>query len=300
MPENNDSVMSPELQKLAEAAVAQSHEPVSMEATVGPPEVKQPIEEKTSLDSPKGKAVIANLLQTLPPEAAKKLQEALNSPNPPHIHIDENQNVMIGEAADRAVEMRSGKVPAKITKLDEKRMRAFQERMRRWMNNHPDKVKGKSDPEAAQIAAMALQQEDYDNLPIDQKFQRLENVVVGSLKKLGEDLVTVQHNQYSISDAFDVNYRAIAKMFAKLGIPLEEHNKFMKEAQAEFEAERQADMQRQVDAQKKVMEAQKKAAEERAAKIEEQKMNAEAKEVSKPGVVAEGATLPQDATVFGG
>lgn len=238
------------------------------------------------MDSAKGKEVIDGLLKSLPPEEAKKLQDALNSKEPPHIHIDENQNVFIGEAADKAVEMRSNKPPPKkVSLIDQKRIAALQERVRRWMNNH----QGKSEQEAM----MAIQREDYEALPPGEKIKRLEAMVTGALQNFGQDLMNVRHNQYSIADAFDVNYRAITKMFAKVGLPLELHAQFMKEAQDEFEAERKAAMEKQMAAQKAQMDAAKAAQEKKV-------MDAEAKEVTKAGTEAQGSDLPKDATVFGG
>lgn len=242
--------------------------------------------EDVPMDSAKGKEVIDGLLKSLPPEAAKKLQDALNSPTPPHVHIDEQQNVFIGEAADQAVEMRSNKAPQKkVSLIDQKRIAALQERVRRWMNAH----QGKSEQEAMQ----AIQREDYERLPDGEKIKRLEAMVGGALQQFGQDLMNVRHNQYAIADAFDVNYRAIAKMLTKLGLPLEDHAKFMKEAHEEFEAERKAAMEKQMAEQNSKMAAAKAAQEQKA-------MNAEAKEVSKAGGEAQGSDLPKDATVFGG
>jgi hypothetical protein len=259
----------------------------SLIEAAGREEDKKHMEGKTTLDSAKGKAVIDNLLQTLPPEEAAKLKAALNDPkHAGHVHIDENQNVFIGDAADKAVEMRKGKAGVKkITPIDMKRIKALQERVRRWMNANP----GKTETEAMQ----AIQQEDYDRMPVEKKLLRLENIIRGFMGQVGEDIMTLQQNQYSVSDAFDINYRAVAKMLVKLGLPVEEHAKFMKEAQDEVVAERKAAIEKHIEEEKKKMEAQ-------AAVIEKAKMEAEAKESGKPSTESKGAELPKDATIFGG
>lgn len=256
--------------------------PEGLIAAAGKEEDKKHMVE-APLDSEKGKAAIDNLLKTLPLEQAKKLQEALNSPNPPHVHIDENQNVFVGDEADKQVEMRKG--AQNVSLIQAKRIKALQERVRRWMNNNPGKTE--------RDAMMAIQQEDYDRMPVEQKIKRLENMLSGAVQQIARDIMTIRHNQFSIADAYDINYRAISKMIHQLGIPLEEHNKFMQAAQIEFETERRVAMEKQAQAQKEQAVAQ-------AAAAESAKMAEEAKEAAKPSTETTGAEPPKDATVFGG
>jgi hypothetical protein len=254
-------------------------------------ENEKPVVE-TPMDSEKGKEVIENLLKTLPPEEAKKLQDALNSPTPPHIHIDENQNVLIGEAADQAVEMR--KQSRKVTKIDEKRAQIFEERVKRWVNNNQDKLKGLNEQQVREQAIHALHAEDLDKMSPMERVKRLEQIAFQTFNKLATDLSHVEGNQFALADAMDVNFRAMAKMFAKLGIPVEDHNKFMEESKVELEAERKAMIeerkQRMMAQQKIIIESK-----EKKGMVEEAKVVA-----AETGKEPEGAPIPKDATVFGG
>ena len=138
-----------------------------------------------------------------------------------------------------------------------------------------------------------MQLEDYERMPLAQKVKRLESLLAQSISQMGQDLLNLRHNQYAIADAYELNYRGMAKMLAKLGITPEEHKKFMDEANAEFLADQKAAMQKHLEESKKAEAA-------AAEKTEVKAMNDEAKEAGKPGATAEPGELPEGATVFGG
>ena len=267
---------------------------------------------EAKLDSEKGKIVVDELMAKMTPEQQAQFKEALNKNEQLHIHLDQEGNVLLGVEADKAAEAATckcggegeckcpGKIadPAqeikddlvqiptpeqrKISNIQHKRQQQFQERLRRTMNQH------KCDE---QKAFQIMQQEDYDRMSPDQKVRRLESLVGQSMQRLAEDINRLEHNHYAIADAFDINYRAVSKMLIKLGIPLEEHARFMKESQDEALAEHKA----KVEQQRLIQEAAAKKQQEAQEKI---RMEAELGK-NKP-VEAKGAELPKDATVFGG
>ena len=306
---SENAKLPPSMQAAVEKAVAEASssseilvKPVPTDETREP---KKVVEEKAPVDSEKGKAAIESLMKSLPPAEAAKLAEALKGPNPPNIFV-ENQNVFLGEAADKQIAIRKGGKEDKKgpTPIDLKRIRAFQERIHRWMNNHQEDLKKlkEANPNATdkqiegafqQRAMQALQQEDYDRLPPSEKIKRLEGMLAGSVKQIARDIMELRHNQDAIADAYEINYRALAQMFVKLGLPLEEQKKFMKQASDEIRAEHEAEIAKQEETRKKRMEA-------NAAAAEKAKMESEAREVAKPSTETHGAELPMDATIFGG
>ena len=185
----------------------------------------------------------------------------------------------VGVAKDAPVELRPP------TKLQDKRRQILIDRVKRWMNKNPGKTE--------QEALMAIQLEDYERMPVGDKLKRLEAMFAGSMQQIGQDMMSLRHNQFALADAYDVNYRAISKMFAKLGISLEDQAKVMKEAADEFEAERKAAVEKHEAEQREKMEKMKVAQ-------EKGEMEREAAEVNKPTAGPQGAEPPADATVFGG
>jgi hypothetical protein len=245
--------------------------------------------ETASLDSEKGKVALTKLLESLPPDKRAELEKALQGPNPPHVHIDENQNVFIGEAADRQVEMRKEK-GAKVSNIQMKRMQAFNERVRRWINGHQDKLKGLDEKAQFEAAVLALQREDYEKLPDGEKVKRLESLLSGFMQQVGEDFTNLRNNQFAIADAYEINHRALAKMFVKLGISLEDQGKIIKEAQQEIAAEHKAEMEKEAAAQVKKLHD----------TSEKKEMKEEAKKVNEAGSETKGTPVPDGATTFGG
>ena len=187
--------------------------------------------------------------------------------------------------------------PRRISKIDEKRMRAQQERLRRTMNTH------KCDEQAA---IKIMQQEDLARLPLATRFENLEKFTVYSVQAMRQrsnelqgNLTNLFQNQGSLAESIEVNFRAFARMIAKLGISLEEQKKFIDEAAAERQAELKK-MAEEAEAEKKAEEA-KKVAETK--KAEEQTANQVLAEAEKPRLVeapVEPRPIPEGATVFGG
>ena len=161
----------------------------------------------------------------------------------------------------------------KPTKLDQKKQQIWQDRMRRHM------AKGMSEEDARAL----IRKEDYDALPLEKKFQRLEAVCMGAVDGLANDLRSLLYNDGVISDAMDANLKAITKAFEKLGITKEEQAALLKEAEVEVKAEREARIRAR---EAEILMAQEKA-----------KVGTLQEGADKPGVPD---APPADATVFGG
>jgi transposase len=134
---------------------------------------------------------------------------------------------------------------ARLSKIDEKRQEIFRERVSRKMGE------GKTEDQAVN----AILREDYNALPLDQKFARLESMVSGTIQSLMSNINTLRQNERVVADAFDINYRAVEKMFKRLGIPEEEQNAIIDECRknviaerAQFMAEQEAAQQAQAGA----------------------------------------------------
>jgi len=265
-------------------------------------------ENAVKLDSEQGKQTIDALMAKMDPEQKAIFEAALKENKPLHVHMDKDGRVLLGDAADAAtgdvipgaseapVEVKADEPakPKKLSKLDEKRQRIFQERMQRHMG------KGLTQEQAFR----AIQKEDYDALPLDKKFQRLEHMVSSALQNFAEEIMNLSQGQNAIGDAFDINYRAISKMFEKVGLPLKDHAEFMKLAQEEHIEVRKKAIEAQQAAQKAAMESQqaeaKKAQEtSEGATIEKELKAAESKKIV-GGEAPPESTLPTEATVFGG
>ena len=258
-----------------EKDLAEAHKAASMKS------------DQVQMDSAEGKVALDKLLKSLPEGEAKKLQEALDSEEKPHIHIDENNNVFIGKAADEAVELRKkgGKLRPP-TKIDEKRARIFEDRVKRWM--------GKNDGKTREDAIHALHAEDFAALPIEKKLEMVQQVTYNAHNQLAGDFVNLERNQFALAESMDINFRGMSKLFIKLGVSVEDYNKIMGEARDEV---REAH-QKTLNDRREVAHKQQLAAIEAS---EKKSMVGEAKEVAaEPGKEAKGAELPKDATVFGG
>jgi hypothetical protein len=161
----------------------------------------------------------------------------------------------------------------KLSRADEKRQRIFQDRMKRLM------TRGMT----AQQAYVAIQKEDYDRLPVSEKLKRLEMMVSGALQQFAGDIQNLQHNDRTIADSLDANFRAITKVFTKLNVSPEDQTALLKEAVEEIKAERKEREAAQAAAQKRAQEAAEK--------------KAVTEEIGKAG---EPAPPPEGATTFGG
>lgn len=132
------------------------------------------------------------------------------------------------EAPEEVTEMKQ----PKLSKIEEKRQQIFRDRVRRKMGD------GKTEEQAIQ----AIMQEDYEAMPLDKKFARLESAVANAINGLMHNVNTIRQNEHVVADAFDINYRALAKMMAKLGLSQEEQNAIIDETKKEVEVGRQAEL----------------------------------------------------------
>jgi hypothetical protein len=204
--------------------------------------------------------------------------------------ISNGEEANIEKAPENVTPISEAKKPSKF---EMKRQQIFMDRMKRKMNEV-----GKDGKKKTQQVAMAeIAQEDYAKMPLDKKIQRLESMVAGMGRQVSMDITNLRRNDGAVADAFDMNYRGIAKMFEHLGIDRETQRKFMSEAEEEFEAERNKKIEAHA------AEAAKKMAEAKAVD-EQDRMEAEA--AKKPAESAEEAKseadphVEQGATVFGG
>ena len=165
--------------------------------------------------------------------------------------------------------------PVKVSNINKKREQIMRERMQRHINS------GKTPQQAWE----AVQREDYEKLPLDKKFERVEKLVARNAHVVATDLGAVRENQNILSDALDVNFRAFEMMLVELGMPIEKQKEFMKKAEEEIAAVRR--MQEEERARQA---AQTKAAVEKA-EVE--------KSIDQPAPEGEEAKLPDGATVFG-
>lgn len=121
----------------------------------------------------------------------------------------------------------------KISKIEEKRQQIFRDRVHRKMSG------GMTENKAVQ----SVMQEDYNAMPLDKKFARLEMMVANAIQQLMNNVNTIRQNEHVVADAFDTNYRAIDKMFQKLGITPEQQQEFMAEARKEVAADHIKEME---------------------------------------------------------
>lgn len=258
--------------------------------------------ETAPLDSEKGQAAIESLMAKMTPEQQEKFKASLAGDKPIHVHMDKEGNVLLGDEADAAapapkpeveaapeapVELKKNE-PKKLSKIEEKRQQIFMDRLKRKMS-----TKNKDGSEKTQQQALQeMAKEDYDALPLQKKFERLEAIVAQSFRGMSQEVVNLGQNHAAIADAFDINYRAIQKMFVKLGLSPEDQRLFIEESQAEVLAERREQMARaQAD----------RLNQQRAAQdaLEQQQVEAGMKKA--PATEETGAPPPPpEATVFGG
>jgi hypothetical protein len=169
----------------------------------------------------------------------------------------------------------------KVNKVQMKKFQIYLERRKRAIN------KGIPEERVDQY----LREEDYRNMPVAEKVQRLEGIMSSTFQGLSQDVVRLRQNDGHIADAFDINSRAIFKMMVKLGITSEQQKDILKESADEFDAEKKAKVEAR---QKAAEEAQKKTLEEQ----ERAKIVQETKAEKNPE--PQGAEPPAEATQFGG
>lgn len=259
--------------------------------------------ETAPLDSEKGQAAIESLMAKMTSEQQEKFKASLAGDKPVHVHMDKDGNVLLGDDADAAappaetpaveaapeapVELKKDE-PKKLSKIEEKRQQIFMDRLKRKMS-----TKNKDGSEKTQQQALQeMAKEDYDALPLQKKFERLEAIVAQSFRGMSQEVVNLGQNHAAIADAFNINYRAIQKMFVKLGLSPEDQRLYIEEAQTEVLAERREQMAKaQTD----------RLNQQRAAQdaLEQQQVEAGMKKA--PATEETGAPPPPpEATVFGG
>jgi hypothetical protein len=264
------------------------------------------VSENVPLNSEAGKQQVEALLAKMTPEQQVEFKAALASDKPVHVHVDKEGKIALGAAADAAAPSTVEAAPENVTelkreepkkpsKLDQKRQQIFMDRLKRKMG---EKTKDGT-PKTQEQALQEMQREDYNAWPVEKKFERLESLVAQSFRNLSQEIMHLSQEHMAIGDAFDINYRAIQKMFIKLGLTNEEQKTFLDEAQNEVLAIRkkqqadmeQAQMQRQAR-QQGVTEQQ---------TVEAELTKPQAKVVAEGAAPAEeGAAPPAEATVFGG
>lgn len=169
----------------------------------------------------------------------------------------------------------------KLNKLQVKKFQIYLERRKRAIN------KGVPEEKVDQY----LREEDFRNMSPAEKIQRLEGLMARTFQGFSQDLIRLRQNDGAIGDAFDINNRAMLKMFIKLGLTPEDQKAIMEEAAKEFSEEKAARIAARQKAQE---EAQKKADEE----AEKAKLVQETKDA--PAPTPQGVEPPTEATQFGG
>lgn len=265
--------------------------------------------ENARLDSEQGKQQVDALLAKMSPEQQVEFKAALASNTPVHVHVGKDGSISLGESADEAAEAAKESIkaseatveaapeiqtelkrddPKKPTKLDMKRQQILQDRMKRHMG------RGLTQQQAFQ----AMQREDFEAMPLDKKFSRLESIVSQSFQNLAQEVMGLSQSHMAIADAFDINYRAIQKLFAKLGISSEDQKVYIEEAQKEVIESRK---KQRADAELAQLNQRREAQEvSEKLKVEAELQKKDSGVVSNGAQPSEGAEIPKEATVFGG
>jgi hypothetical protein len=166
----------------------------------------------------------------------------------------------------------------RISKVEMKRMQAYEERKRRLINKGMDPSK----------VDEALATEDYNNLPIERKFERLEKLTSQLFQGLQKDVMALRHNDGVIADAMDINLRAVARSLEKAGVTKEMQGEIIREVETELREEQRRRAEQNAAAQRADAE---KARMEKEANTKTSLLEPE---------VALPAEQPAEATVFGG
>lgn len=117
--------------------------------------------------------------------------------------------------------------PKKPNKIELKRQQIYEERRRRLINS--------GIPEDKVDQTIAAQ--DYAELPVEKKIQRLEQMLTGSVQALVNDIQALQHNDKVIADALDINMKAMSRCLDKAGISLEDQSRIIAEVAEELRLE---------------------------------------------------------------
>ncbi len=172
---------------------------------------------------------------------------------------------------DNVVKLEKKSVPSK---LEQRRQQQNQERIRRTMN--------KSNC-TEEEATKTLQNEDFEALPLEQKFKLLNSGCNKVLQQVGKDIGALNYNICAVVNAMEATSIAHSKIFEKLGIS--------KEEQAEINRAVIADM----DTAAKLREEQGKKAQ---AELEESATVNSLLSENKESKIT-GTGIPEEATIFG-
>jgi hypothetical protein len=259
------------------------------------------VSENIPLNSEAGQQTVDELMAKMTPADQELFKKALQGKTPVQVVVDQDgtvrpafeetpvidadptspavEPVPLEPAPENAIPVQ--KFPKGAAKLEAKRQQILQDRMRRHMG------RGLSQEQAWQ----AIQKEDFDALPMDKKFARLENMVSNTFRQLAQEIVNLGQGHAAVADAFDINYRAVHKIFVKLGVSPEEQQLLIAEAQGEVAEIRRRQQEGRAVAEKAFNDAQ-----------EKQRVEAELASAESPNQAPSsvGAEPPPEATVFGG
>lgn len=152
----------------------------------------------------------------------------------------EGQAGEVGAAPENVVPMRRTLQEKMLDKKVKKQQQKREERKKFLLS------KGVPDQVADQIIA----QEEFNNLPIDQKVAlfgqelgRLQGSISQAMRQMAQEMVALRQNQEVIADSFDVNLRMLERILVRLGIDEETQKKVLDEVSKEFfeEKKRQAE-----------------------------------------------------------
>lgn len=159
--------------------------------------------------------------------------------------------------------------PKKLSKIDLKRMEIRAQRRQRLIGQGvpPDQVEE------------LMAREDYEALPIEKKLERVHAAANASMRRLGLEMQNLHHNDQILADSMDVNFRALAKMLAELGVSEEKQKEAIEKAREDIKSE---------------LEAREQAMAAAAEKARNDKLEETARKAGDP------LPPPEEATVFGG
>lgn len=118
--------------------------------------------------------------------------------------------------------------PKKLSPAELKKQQQYIERCQRLIN------KGVDPKNVDNIIA----QEDYESLPTEKKFKRLEKLVMNFSRSIISDVNALRYNDNLLSNVYDENLRASEKLFAILGITNEQFLTALAQAREESAAAR--------------------------------------------------------------
>jgi hypothetical protein len=159
---------------------------------------------------------------------------------PPSAPSTPEEMSALGDAVLTEMEKREGR-PSKIAL---KRARDRDERRRRLANQFM-KDEGLTEEAAREKAELIVLRDEYLALPLDKRIEILRaqtrqdiHAIGKSFEGFRQDLINLRHNDGVLADDMEVLQRFLAKVFARLNLPMLELKPMFTEARQEFEAER--------------------------------------------------------------